>query len=172
MKAQDPTTKQWRYFIDKCLPFSASVSCAIFQRFSNALHHLVKFYTGVTVINCLDDFLFMGVNKKDCNRLVWKFLWICKCVNFPVALDKTQWASDSLTFLGILMSGRTLILSIPLEKRLRAQDLIDKFLDKCKATVREIQQLCGYLNFLNRAIFPGRAFTQRMYSKFAHVINK
>ena len=38
--------------------------------------------------------------------------------------------------------------------------------------MQEIQQLCGYLNFLNRAIFPGRAFTRRMYSKFAHIINE
>ena len=38
---------------------------------------------------------------------------------------------------------------------------------KNKATVHELQQLCGFLNFLNRAIFPGRAFTRIMYSKFA-----
>ena len=45
--------------------------------------------------------------------------------------------------------------------------LIEKFLVKKKATVKELQQLCGYFNFLNRAIFPGRAFTQWMYAKYA-----
>ena len=37
MKAQDPQTGQWKYFVDKCLPFGASISCALFQWFCNAL---------------------------------------------------------------------------------------------------------------------------------------
>ena len=39
------------------------------------------------------------------------------------------------------------------------------FKEKRKATVHEIQQLAGFLNFLNKAIIPGRAFTRRMYAK-------
>ena len=34
LKAQHPTTGEWFYFIDKCLLFGASISCAHFQRFS------------------------------------------------------------------------------------------------------------------------------------------
>ena len=34
---------------------------------------------------------------------------------------------------------------------------------KKKATVKDIQQLCGFLNFLCCAIVPGRAFTRRLY---------
>ena len=42
---------------------------------------------------------------------------------------------------------------------------------KRKATVDELQKLSGFLNFLNKAIVPGRAFTRRMYAKFALIIN-
>ena len=45
-------------------------------------------------------------------------------------------------------------------------------LDKKSATVRELQGLAGLLNFLHRAIVPGRAFTRRMYAKFSHIIDK
>ena len=38
-------------------------------------------------------------------------------------------------------------------------------LSKKKATIKQIQSLTGLLNFLNRAIVPGRAFTRRMYNK-------
>ena len=31
MKARDPNTEEWSYFVNKCLPFGASISCAIFQ---------------------------------------------------------------------------------------------------------------------------------------------
>ena len=41
-KAQDPSIGEWRYFVDKCLPFGASISCAIFQAFSDALKFLAE----------------------------------------------------------------------------------------------------------------------------------
>ena len=47
--------------------------------------------------------------------------------------------------------------------------MIEKLLVKGKATVKELQQLCGYLNFLTQAIFPGRMFTCRMYSKYSNI---
>ena len=34
----------------------------------------------------------------------------------------------------------------------------------CKATLLEVQKLCGTLNFFCRCIIPGRAFTRRLYS--------
>ena len=41
MKARHPRTKVVKYFVDKCLPFGAAISCAIFQALSNAIAHLV-----------------------------------------------------------------------------------------------------------------------------------
>ena len=35
---------------------------------------------------------------------------------------------------------------------------------KKKTTLRELQQLCGFLNFIGKAIVPGRAFTRRLYA--------
>ena len=37
MRAKNPTDQKWYYFIDKCMPFSNSISCAHFQAFSNAI---------------------------------------------------------------------------------------------------------------------------------------
>ena len=44
-------------------------------------------------------------------------------------------------------------------------------MQKKKSTVKDLQKLCRILNFLRRAIFPGRTSTKRMYSKFAGIIN-
>ena len=32
-----------------------------------------------------------------------------------------------------------------------------------KATLLELQKICGFLNFLGKCVIPGRAFTQRLY---------
>ena len=42
MKAQNPETLEWFYFMDKCLPFGVSISCSHFQRFSNELKYLAE----------------------------------------------------------------------------------------------------------------------------------
>ena len=41
MKAISPLDGKTYYFVDKCLPFGASISCSHFQRFSNAVKHIV-----------------------------------------------------------------------------------------------------------------------------------
>ena len=33
LKAKNPKDNQWYYFVDKCLPFGASISCALFWKY-------------------------------------------------------------------------------------------------------------------------------------------
>ena len=172
MRAQDPTNGKWNYFIDKCLPFGASISCAHFQCFSNALCFLFEFETNTQgwVTNYLDDFLFLALTLWRCNKLIQHFLDLCSELNIPVSMDKTEWGQLRIIFLGILMDGLNFTLGIPIEKRDRAVHMLQTLLNKKKATVKELQSLCGFLNFIGRAIFPGRTFTRCMYAKFANVI--
>ena len=58
MKARNPHDGQFYYFVDKCMPYGASISCSHFQRFSNALAHIVKTKSKMDLINYLDDFFF------------------------------------------------------------------------------------------------------------------
>ena len=60
-----------------------------------------------------------------------------------------------------------MILGIPNKKKEKAVTLLTVMVNKRKTTVKNIQRLTGYLNFLNRVIVPGRVFTRRMYTKFS-----
>ena len=71
-----------------------------------------------------------------------------------------------MIFLGNLLDGRRHLISIPIEKKQKALRLLNDFSGKKKATVKSLQVLTGYLNFLSRAIFAGRAFTRRIYAKY------
>ena len=42
-KARDPRDGKIKYFVDKCLPFGASISCSHYQRFSNSIKHILKY---------------------------------------------------------------------------------------------------------------------------------
>ena len=107
MFTQDPTDGKWKYFVDKCLPFGASISCSHYQRFLNALKHILEVRTGKKAItNYLDDFLFVALTRLWCNNMIQKFLELCRELHLPVALEKTEWSSTMVVFLGILMDGR------------------------------------------------------------------
>ena len=63
------------------------------------------------------------------------------------------------------MDGRAHCLSIPTDKREKAIKLLNWAENSKKATIHFIQQLTGVLNFLCKAIVPGRTFMRRMYNK-------
>ena len=165
MKAQDWKTNEWWFFIDKCLPFGASISCAIFQEILDALKFLIEHKTDThgIITNYLDDFLSLALTIWLCNWLISEFLKLREELGIPIALEKTEWAKDWVIFLGILLDGRQMIMSIPIEKRTKAVKMLQNMLHRKKATVKELQELCRYLNFLCKAIFPGRPFLQCMY---------
>ena len=100
-----------------------------------------------------------------CNQQIEAFLDVCKQINFPVALDKTFWASTTITFLGMLLDTQKQIISIPAEKIQKALDQIYQLTKskKRKATVLQIQKLSGLLNFICCAVMPGRPFLCRLY---------
>ena len=85
MKATSPLDGKTYYFVDKCMPFGASISCSHFQRFSNAIKHIVQYRTKKNLVNYLDDFLFAALLKLLCNNQVRDFLEVCKMIQFPVS---------------------------------------------------------------------------------------
>ena len=164
MKAHSPFDQNWYYFVDKCLPFGASRSCAIFQAVSDAIAYLVQKCTGKEIINYLDDFLFIAILAYLCNQQVQTFIDICNKIKLPVAYEKTLWSMDCLVFLGLLLDTVNQLILLLKEKIMRDRQLIQDTLAKKKITIKELQKLTGFLNFLGRAIVPGRTFTRRLYA--------
>ena len=172
LKVTHPRMKVMYYFVDKCLPFRHSISCALFQKFSDALAHMCKYLIGKLALsdpltNYLDNFLFIALSQFCCNEMLRTFLTMCLDIGVPVALEKTEWGNTYVIFLGILLEGQLHVLAVTEEKQQKALNSLFMLQDKKKATVKELESLAGLLNFLNKAIFPGRAFTRRMYAQFS-----
>ena len=165
LKAKNPKDGKTYFFVDKCLPFGAAISCSHFQRFSNAVAHIVTFKTGKPLVNYLNDYLFVALLAYLCNHQIKTFLQICEAIQFPVSLKKTFWATTRLVFLDLLLDTELQLVLIPKEKILKGRQIVKDILEKKsgKVTVHKLQQLTGFLNFLGKAIIPGRAFTQRLY---------
>ena len=123
VKAKDPKVN-WRYFVDKCLPFGASISCAIFQHFSNALAHVHKFLRNLKYLkiqfgltNYLDNFLHFALAKLLCDGSLLLFKQLCHRLGMPLAEEKLVWGMTQIVFLGILLDGKYYWLAVPEEKK-------------------------------------------------------
>ena len=99
MMAMHPVSQNIFYFVDKCLPFGASISCAIFQAFSNAVAWIVQYKTNRANVNYLDDYLFAAAVRRICNWQIQTFLDVCEQIKFPVAMEKTYWGYHTSDFL-------------------------------------------------------------------------
>ena len=74
--AIDPLTGKEVFFFDKCLPFGASISCTIFQKFSDALKFLVEAsskQTYVFVTNYLDDIYSLPIPRVNATKCCRNF---------------------------------------------------------------------------------------------------
>jgi hypothetical protein len=83
---------QDKYYFDKCLPFGASISCALFENFSTALHWFTEIRSGnPNILHYLDDFCLFGgdANTSRCHETLEAFQDVCKSWGVPLADDKT-----------------------------------------------------------------------------------
>ena len=167
MHAKHPVTGKTFFFVEKNVSFGGSASCALFQSFSDVLHHIIEKFAGkeFTVTNYLDDLLFISKDEQECNALVRLFIRICENLGCPVSEEKTVYATQDLTFLGILLDSNRFLLLVPEDKRCKALHVLNWAYDHKKVTIKHVQRITGLLNFLNKAIVPGRVFTRSLYDK-------
>ena len=111
----------------------------------------------------------IATSENSCNEMLRMFHELCKWLGVPLADEKTVWATTMIIFLGIPMDGTLHLLALPLAKIEAAEYQLKLMIEKKEVQVKQIQKLIGLLNFLHKAIFPGRAFTRRMYSKIARI---
>ncbi len=162
-KAVHPDTGQEFWFVDKCLPFGAAISCSHFQRLSNALKYATECQMLEELLNYLDDFLFCDTEQGDCDWQLDTFIDTCTEIGLPVAEDKTERALQQVVFLGLLLDTVNQIIGIPLEKIERALERIELFLKAKTVTVQQLQSIAGVFEFFCRAVPAGRAFNRRLY---------
>ena len=99
--------------------------------------------------------------------LVDSFIAICDEIKLPIALDKTEWVTELIVFLGMLLDTRNKLKLIPLHEKGRAIQALKELLAKRTVTVLRLQQITGFLNHIGKAVFPSHAFTRRYYAKTA-----
>ena len=88
---------------------------------------------------------------------------VCQHLGVPLAEEKVEGPSTSLTFLGILLDTAKMEACLPDDKLQRIHSQVANWLGRKKAKKRQILYLVGLLQHAAKVIKPGHTFIARMY---------
>lgn len=155
---------QGKYFFDKMMPFGASISCAIWEKFTTELHWIIQSSSrNPHILHYLDDFLFAGPpNSNRCQSTLELFKNICSHIGIPIALDKTTEPSTTIIFLDIEFDNIHMVMRLPQDKLVSLRQSIQTVMISKKVSLKALQSLIGLLNFACKTVALGRAFCRRL----------
>ena len=160
-------------YVDSALPFGLRSACKIFSAVADALQWAVikdlKDGQGI-LYHYLDDFICIGPPKSEaCSRILSKLVLTYDALGIPIATEKLEGPSTTLTFLGIELDTEAMRMCLPREKLERLVASIRGWLGRKACRKRELQSLAGLLQHASSVIRPGRCFLYRVYRTIALV---
>ena len=115
------------------------------------------------LIHYLDDFFLTSpAGTTVCRDNLEKAKSICSELGVPSAPEKTFGPSTTLPYLGTELDSLEIEARLPLDKLLKAKDLVLKWLSKRSAKKRKLLSVIGYLQHRYKVIVPARPFLRRL----------
>ena len=146
-------------YVDSALPFGLRSAPIIFSAVADGLAWAL-FKSGVDYsLHYLDDFFFCGPRSStSCQEALDTAIPLCSRLGLPVAPEKIEGPTTSLTFLGIRLDSVTMSLSLPRDKLLSMKKLLNSWHNRRTASKHELQELLGHLNHAAAVVHPGKSF--------------
>lgn len=152
----------WRnhLFVDRVLSMGLRSSAYFCQRVTSVITYIMA-QSGYMILNYLDD--FAGAETPNVAEHVFNYLGsVLKNCGLEESVEKACPPCTCMTFLGVLFDTETLTLSVTEERVAEILLLVQEWLNKSEATLRELQSLLGKLHFISNCIRPGRLFVSRL----------
>lgn len=164
-------------YIDRALPFGLRSAPKMFSAITDAMIWFLLERGVKSTLHHLDDFLLLGPpHSLVCQQALHTTLALCEELGFPVAPEKTEGPTTSLTFLGIKLDTQEQQIRLPREKQERLLATIALWMSKTECPTprgagkkRDLLSLIGLLNYTAVVIRPGRAFLHSLYEAAATV---
>ena len=163
---------KWRQqlYIDTCLPFGLRSAPKLFNVLADLLTWILEQNGVQPIMHYLDDFLTLGPpDSPICSHNLNTITEVCQKLGVPLALEKVEGPSQTLTFLGIVLDTKHMEARLPHEKLQRIRNQLTSWLHKRKATKRQILSLVELLQHATKVVKPGRTFVARMYAAAARL---
>ena len=131
---------QGKFYYDRAMPMGCASSCRTFETFSTTLQWVAQKHLNIAhLIHILDDYLMAASLHDQCCTDLKNFLSLCECLGVPIAPEKTVSPRTTLTFAGIELDIILFEARLPADKITKSKALLSKFLQRKKATLKEVQ---------------------------------
>ncbi|SPO29085.1 uncharacterized protein UTRI_06034 [Ustilago trichophora] len=160
------------YYQECALAFGGRSSPFLFNLFAEFLHWLSAFAlqavspsstTHSDVSHYLDDFFGASDATADPSTPIQVLSLAAAALGFKLSQKKTLWSTTKLEVLGIELDSVAQTASITLQRRQRILQLCSRIIERGRASLLELQQVAGHLQFVTRVAPHGRAFLRRLY---------
>ncbi|SPO32026.1 uncharacterized protein UTRI_02583 [Ustilago trichophora] len=161
-----------KYYQECALAFGGRSSPFLFNLFAEFLHWLSAFAlqavssspTSHSVVShYLDDFFGASDATADASTPIQVLSLAAAALGFKISQKKTLWSTTKLEVLGIELDSVAQTASITMQRRQRILQLCSRIIERGRASLLELQQVAGHLQFVTRVAPHGRAFLRRLY---------
>lgn len=152
------------YLCDTHLCFGLRCAPYLFTQISNFVIRCLKRRGFNRCLVYLDDFIVMGDTWVECNHAHQTLIQILRSLGFFISWSKCVSPTQILTYLGVVFNSTDMSVSLPPDKLSKLKQELDFFIPKKRATIKQIQRLCGILAHCAKVIKGGRTFSHRVIS--------
>ena len=147
-----------RYYFEKALPFGLQSAPLLFNHLLNALKWLVQNQLHIpSIIHILDYFFIIQPSPPSrCATALFRILTLFTELDIPLAPKKTFRPTQTMEFLGIILSSVLMQVRLPDDKLLNVRLMLSSWSSRKFSYFRDLQSLIGTLRFAFRVISPGR----------------
>ena len=156
------------YYAEQFLPFGLRTAPYLSNLFAEVFHWILEKERTrkgpqIQVIHYLDDFLLVSSPTTAPEQCSQTFKLLCEEVGLAIKDAKNEQGSIT-SFAGIEIDTRSMVIRL-LEKKLqKAKSLVRGAIAQKSATLLELQQITGYLNFVSSVVRLGQTFFRRLYN--------
>ena len=157
------------WFYDAKLPFGARASPTVFHRISQAVKRMMARKGYTLLVAFQDDFLVIGRTYDECLEAWLALINLLLQLGFELSYKKLVAPTTCLVFLGIQFDTESCEISLPQEKLRDILQVTKSFLQRRRATKRQLQSLAGKLNFAAKVVRGGRTFLRRILNSIVQL---
>lgn len=150
------------YIMDTSLCFGLKCAPYAFNQFSNFVKRCLQRRGFVSVISYLDDYWVTGSSFEECQTVQMTLIEILGSLGFLVSFKKCSTPSTCVTYLGIEFDSVSMSIALPKEKLDAMIGEFRFFHGKSRATIKQLQRICGIISHASKVIKGGRTFSRRM----------
>lgn len=145
----------------QCLPFGLCSAPLIFTKLMKPVATYLR-KKGIMLVIYLDDLLCINKTFESCSHDVKIITDLLEKLGFVININKSDLVPSQLkTFLGFELNSTDMTLKLPLKKRLKVLEMVDRYSNKRLLPIRDFAKFLGLLTSSCPAVSYGWVYTKR-----------